>query len=115
MMLILANVIGWITAHGRVILIGLALVVVIVASAVTFNRCKSKPHLDERQIQKANEAIEKHNDEKLTEILAESDTRIDNIDSTLKEAEERTEKAKQNYDGMTTDELAAEIERRKNQ
>ena len=92
------------------------LLIVIVLVWVGIGRaCKTTPKLDEKQIQRAEAAKKQQNDAALKEILAESDTRIDNIDAGLKQAEENTRKAVKNYDGMTFDELAAEIERRKTQ
>lgn len=96
----------------------LAVMILVVVSVIVLGlwlrSCFHKePKLDEKQIQKAEQAVKERNDEQLKEILAESDTRIENIDTGIKQAEENTRNAKKNYDGMTVDELAAEIERRK--
>jgi hypothetical protein len=93
----------------------LPIVLVLVAAVFVFKACNKPPSLNEKQIQKAEQAVKERNDKVLKEILAESDTRVDAIDSNIKLSEERTRDAVKSYEGMTVDELAAEIERRKNQ
>jgi len=100
--------------HPRAVLIGIALILVIVASMFTYSWCgKRKARLNEEQIQKAQQAIESRNDEKLKQILAEADTADDNIDAGLKQAEENVKNAKKKYDHLSSDELAKELESRK--
>lgn len=100
--------------HWRIVVIGLALLVVIIASMFTYRSCqRSKAKLDEQQTIKAQQAIETHNDEKLKQILAEADTRDDNIDLAVKQAEENTRQAKKKYDNLSSEELAKELESRK--
>jgi len=99
--------------------IGVALAVitaVLIVSVVIFKACgKRKAALTAKQTVEAQIAVEQRNDEKLRTILAEADTADDNIDAGIKQAELNTANAKKNYDGLTTDELATEIERRKTQ
>jgi hypothetical protein len=94
------------------ILLGL---VILITCIFVFRACNKPPKINEQEIQKAEEAVKTRNDKALKEILAQSDVREQGIDNSVKAAEEATEKAKQNYDGWTTDELAAELEKRKNQ
>lgn len=100
--------------NWRIVLIGLAILAVIIASGLTYRWCGNrKARLNEEQIQKAQEAIKTRNDEKLKQILAEADTAEDNIDANIKQAEQRTADAKKSYEGWSTDELAKELESRK--
>ena len=100
--------------NWRIVLIGLAILAVIIASGLTYRWCGSrKARLNEQQIQKAQEAIKTRNDEKLKQILAEADTAEDNIDANIKQAEENTRNAKKKYDHLSSDELAKELESRK--
>lgn len=97
-------------------LVPVAIVLVLVLIVVGYQACKPGPaKLDEGQIQKAEQAIKTRNDAALKTILAESDTRVENIDAGIKQAEENTRQAVKKYDGFSLDELAAEIERRKTQ
>jgi hypothetical protein len=74
--------------------------------------CNKPPRLNEKQIQKAQDAIAKQEREEMLEVLAESDTAEDAIDSNIKQIELDREAAKQNYTGLSNDELATELERR---
>jgi len=100
--------------NWRVVLIGLAILVVIIASGLTYRWCGNrKAKLNEQQIQKAQDAIKTRNDEKLKQILAEADTAEENIDAGIKQAEINTANAKKKYDHLSSDELAQELENRK--
>lgn len=101
----------WVSVAFLIVMIAVVLVPVM----LVYKACNKPPKLDEKQIQKAEQAIKNRNDIELKQILAESDTQSRNIDAGIKQAEENTRQAVKNYDGMTTDELAAEIERRKSQ
>lgn len=116
-MLFLANIAGYVALNWQKLLkiAGICVILIIIFAVLLQVRgCLNKPpKLDEKQIQKAQAAIEQRNDEKLKQILAESDTAADNIDSTILQAEQNTRNAVRNYDGWTAEQLAAEIERRK--
>lgn len=78
---------------------------------------KTPAKLNEAEIQKGQQAIEQHNDEKLKEVLAAADAREQGIDANVARSDANVkvavEEAKKKYDGMTNDELAAELEKRK--
>lgn len=111
-MLTILNIIGWITGHARYILVGLAIIVLFVAAGLTFRACKSKPKFDEAAIKKAQDAIAKDDRKAMVEILAESDAKEQEIDGSIKAAEQKTEEAKKNYVGKTNQELADELNAR---
>lgn len=100
---------------ARRVVVLLFAIAVIVPGVFIYRACTKPPKIDEKQLQKVEQAIKERNDEKLKDVLAESDTRIENLDSGILQAEENTRQARKNYDGMTFDELAAEIERRRNE
>ena len=104
------NIFFFLVAKWQIVVSAIIVLFVVV---FVYKACNKPPKLDEKQIQKAEQAVKERNDEVLKEILADSDTRLDNIDSNIKQAEERTREAKKNYSDWTADELAAEIERRK--
>lgn len=116
-MLIMANILGWIYAHWKWavgVIVGIILLVVLFSVSMRVYRWFNPlPKLDEVQIQKGEQAIQQKNDERLKDILAESDTAVENADTTIKQAEQNTEDARKTYDSWTTDELLKEFERRK--
>lgn len=116
-MLIMANILGWIYAHWKWavgVIVGIILLVVLFSVSMRIYRWFNPlPKLDEVQIQKGEQAIKDRNDAKLKDILAESDTAVENADTTIKQAEQNTEDARKTYDSWTTDELLKEFERRK--
>lgn len=100
--------------NWRVVVTGLAILVIIIAAGLTYRWCGvRKARLNEQQIQKAEEAVKTRNDEKLKQILAEADTAEDNIDAGIKQAELNTANAKKKYDHLSSDELAKELEARR--
>ena len=116
-MLIMANILGWIYAHWKWavgVIVGIILLVVLFSVSMRIYRWINPPaKLDEVQIQKGEQAVKDRNDAKLKEILAESDTAVENADTTIKQAEQNTEDARKTYDSWTMDELLKEFERRK--
>ena len=116
-MLIMANILGWIYAHWKWavgVIVGIILLVVLFSVSMRIYRWFNPlPKLDEVQIQKGEQAIQQKNDERLKDVLAESDTAVENADTTIKQAEQNTEDARKTYDSWTTDELLKEFERRK--
>lgn len=116
-MLIMANILGWIYAHWKWavgVIVGIVLLVVLFSVSMRVYRWFNPlPKLDEVQIQKGEQAIQQKNDERLKDVLAESDTAVENADTTIKQAEQNTEDARKTYDSWTTDELLKEFERRK--
>lgn len=114
-MLILANIVGFVSLYWRYFATGLAVLVLLVAVVFTYRSCSRPAKLDEAAIQKAQDAIAENDRRKMIEVLAESDTKEAEIDSTLKQIEIDRERAKKNYIDKTNAELAAELERRARQ
>lgn len=116
-MLIMANILGWLYAHWKLVLcviVGIVLLIVLFSVSMRIYRwVNPPPKLDEVQIQKGEQAIQQKNDERLKDVLAESDTAVENADTTIKQAEQNTENARKTYDSWTTEELEREFERRK--
>jgi len=114
---------GWdiVKLQKRLILtfIGVVIIVVICLGLWLKSCLHHEPKLDEKAIQKAEQAVKDRNDAVLKEILIESDVKDAQIDANVANAAADTanaiHEAKQKYSNMNTDELAAEIERRKNQ
>lgn len=90
----------------------LPVVLVLVASIWLYRACSRPPKLDEKAIQKAQQAIAEQDRKAMVEILAESDTKEAEIDSNLKQIELDREAAKKNYTGLSNEQLGAELERR---
>lgn len=113
------NIAGWVVLHWRLVLTIIGAITLIICVALISRSCKSQPKLDEKEIQGSIKAIEQKNDQKLKEILANSDVRIEQIDANLANAKAATvnamHDARKKYENMTTEELAAEIERRSKQ
>lgn len=114
-MLILANIVGFVSLYWRYFATGLAVLVLLIAIVFTQRSCSRPAKLDEAAIQKAQNAIAENDRRKMIEVLAESDTKEAEIDSTLKQIEMDRERAKKNYTDKTNAELAAELERRAKQ
>lgn len=114
-MLILANIVGFVSLYWRYFATGLAVLVLLVAVVFTYRSCSKPAKLDEAAIQKAQNAIAENDRRKMIEVLAESDTKEAEIDSTIKQIEIDRERAKKNYIDKTNAELAAELERRARQ
>lgn len=113
-MLVIANIIGWVVLNKRLVAYIAGFLVLALVIIFVWRACRpGPPKLDEKQIQKYEQAVKERNDKALKEILAESDVRVQGIDNSIKASEEATEKAKRSYEGWSTDELAAELERRK--
>ena len=112
MSLILANIIGWIAAHWRLVAGAVAVVFLVIVFGLIFRSCNKPPKLDQKEIQKAQQAIQEQDRKVMVEILTNSTVREQAIDSNIKQAEEATEAAKRDYSKLSNDELAAELERR---
>lgn len=101
--------------HWKIVLPAIGLLILVV---FLYRACQKPPHLNEAEIQKAEIAVKEHNDKVLKDILVESDVREKQIDANVANAEKTTQDAilesKQRYQDLSSDELAAEIERRKN-
>lgn len=101
------------------VLAGLGLIVVIVLGLWLKACLTNPPKLDEKAIQEAQTAIKERNDAELKRILVESDVKEKAIDESLANAEAEKLKAikesKDKWASASTDELAAELERRANQ
>jgi hypothetical protein len=116
-MLIIANIIGWARVHWRVLAYGVAALVLLIAVGVIYKGCgKHEPKFNQKEVTEAQNAVETHNVEKQKDVLAKSDVREEKDVEQINEGDAATkqaiEDAKHKYDGMTNDELAAELERR---
>ena len=115
--LFFANLFGWVVARWRIFAVAAGLIVIIIIGGLVFRACKPKAKLNESEIQKGEQAVKERNDKELREILANVDAREEVIAGNVANAERETEKAKEEskkkYEAMNTDELAAELEKRK--
>ena len=94
---------------------GIVLVAVLVAVVAT--KCgRREPKLNQPEIIKAQQAIEKQDRQQMIEILAQSDAREKAADAEAMRAESNTAQAvresKQEWAEKSNDELAKELERR---
>lgn len=93
------------------------LAVLIIAVVLGVRSCGKAPKLNEAEIQKGEQAVKERNDKELREILVNSDVREAQIEANVSNAKAETinaiAEAKEKYANMNTDELAAELERRK--
>lgn len=112
MMLILANIFGWIVAHWKLVAGMVAVFLVTVLFVMVLRSCNKPPKLDQQEIIKAQQAIAENDRKEMIEVLAESAVKEQGIDNSVKAAEQATEKAKQDYSKLTNDQLAAELEKR---
>lgn len=112
MSLILANIIGWIVAHRRIVAVIGATALLLLVVLIGVRSCRNTPKLNQQEVIKAQDAIEKQDRKTMIEVLTNSDVREQAIDSNIKQAEEATRVAKQNYADKTNAELSAELERR---
>lgn len=115
--LFLKNVAGWVIAHWRLVagVVGVFLLVIVVA--IAFRSCNKPPKLDEAEIQKGEQAVRERNDKVLREILTNSLVEEKQIEANVTNAKAETvnaiAEAKEKYSNMNTNDLAAELERRK--
>lgn len=105
------------TWQPKLIALGVLLVLILVV-VFSFKGCgKSAPKLNEQEIQKGEQAVKERNDKELRQILTSSDVREAEIEANVANAKAETVNAiadaKAKYANMNTDELAAELERRK--
>lgn len=112
MSLIFANIIGWIVAHWRLVAVAAGVCILGILCIFVLRACNKPPKLDQKEIIEAQQAIAKEDRKEMIEILTNSDVREQAIESNIKQAEEATRQAKQNYSGKSNEELAAELERR---
>ena len=119
MSLLLANILGWIYANKRTVLI-VAGVFVLLCLVVGIYRCaKPAPKLNQAEIIKSQQAIEKQDRQQMIEILAASDAREKEADLIANQAEANTaaivRESKWEWAEKSNDELAKELERRAKQ
>lgn len=96
-------------------LLGIGAIVLVVVFGLVYRSCNKPPKLDQKEIIKAQQAIEANDRKVMVEILTNSDVREQGIDNSIKAAENATAQAKQSYQGKSNQELADELERRANQ
>ncbi len=113
--LFFANIFGWIIAHKRLVLYIVGGIVLFICVSLIYRACHKAPHLDEKQIQRAQDAIAKQDREEMVKVLTEAEVAEKQIDANLAEGEhqklEAIQEAKRKAAKMTNDELAAELER----
>lgn len=117
MMLILANIAGWIVAHWRIVAYITLAGVLFVGVGLIFSRCgKKQPKLDQQAIIKAQEAIAANDHKQMVEILANSDAQEAAIDQNVANSKAETINAaansRQTWSNANNADLAAELERR---
>lgn len=115
MSLLLANILGWLVAHWRLVAGAVGVLLLLLLFGLVYRACNRPPKLDQKEIIEAQQAIQKNDRKVMVEILAESDVREQAIDNSIKAAEQATENAKKNYSQLSNDELAKELERRLNE
>lgn len=120
-MLVIANILGWIAAHRRWLIYGiagivLALVLFIVGSHI-WSWAFPPPKLNEQEIQLGERAIEQHNDALLRNVIANSEARTAEIDATLDNTEAQIKRnqsaAEDKWRNASREELQAEFDRRR--
>lgn len=104
--------------HWLKFVIGAVAIIVLFVGAIVYKRWTT-PTLNQREIQKIEQGIRTSNAELIKQGLAESDARVqvgvDEVAKTDEEAKKVQEAAKEavkDYEGWTSEELAAEAERR---
>lgn len=85
-MLLFANIIGWIVANKHMLIVGGALVIVLIAVLVGFNRCKKPIKMDEAQIQAAQKAIAEQDRKVMEKVFIDSEVQQQEIDETVADA-----------------------------
>lgn len=99
----------------RLLLIGFALIFAFVILGVTcgYQACNKPATLNEKQIQKGEQAKKDANDKALKQVLAESDARVETeIDAPILVVEEATRQAEKKYENWTREQAQAEFDRR---
>jgi hypothetical protein len=114
--LFLANILGWIVAHKRLVFTVLGIVALLILVFMAYRGCKSTPQLNEAEIQRGQEAVKQRNDEELRKILVESEAREAVIDANIANAEREKvnaiHEARQKWANANISELQAEFDRR---
>lgn len=109
----LKRVFWFVTDNWKVVLPAIGVLIVVI---FVYRACHKAPHLNEAQIQKAQQAIAVQDREQMKEVLVESEVQEKQINANLANAE--TEKlnalaeARKKAEQMTNQELADELERR---
>jgi hypothetical protein len=117
MSLIIANIIGWARVHWRLLAYGVAALVLLIAVVVIYQSCgKSKPKLNEAEIQQGEAAKKAANDKELREILVQSDAREKEIEANVIDANSAKvnaiQESRDKWANASRDELQAEFDRR---
>ena len=115
--LLIANILGFINAYRTYFILGgLALLFVVIL--ISARSCgKREVKLDEREIQQINNDIQDRNDGKLREKLAEITVKekviSGEVSNSAANTANATQKAREDAARLTTDQLAAELEKYK--
>ena len=115
----LANLVGWMAAHWRMVAI-LATICLIALLSILFTRsCGPKPKLNEAEIQQGERAVQERNDAALKEILVQSEVREKEIEANVANAEKEKinaiHESRKKWANANIDDLRQEFERRKNE
>lgn len=118
-MLTILNIIGFIREHWRSFAIALCGCLLATMFLGLVRSCNRPPKINEKEIQKAQEAIAKRDRAEMIEVLAKSEADEKQIDANAMDASGRTanavSQARRQVSELTNEELAREIERRLNQ
>ena len=116
--LTIKNAFGWLVAHGRLVLYVLLGLGLLIGFGLVYRSCMKPPapHLNEKEINDAQVAIETHDAKKMQEVLTNSDVRVAVVDSNVANAKnqtiEATQESKAKWANANVDDMAAELERR---
>jgi hypothetical protein len=102
-------------AHWRILTL---ITVLLIAGIVVLHSCgRSKPKLNEAEIQKAEQAIKTRDMEELKTILVNAEVKEAAIDGNLSNAKQRTvqaaDESRRKYEGMSIEEMEKLLEERK--
>lgn len=80
MLLVIANVIGWIVAHWRMVLTIVGLIFVLTAVALLWNRCKKEVKFDQATVDKINNGNRKEREQELRKKVEDNADVIKTVD-----------------------------------
>ena len=116
MSLIFANIIGWIVAHWRIVVIGAAAVVLFLVILFTFKSCNKPSVMTEQEKQEVLNAIADRDEKKLKEKLIEIEVKEQVIEGNVANAHAEKVNAiadsKKKWANANISDLQAEFDRR---
>lgn len=100
--------------YARLALIAIVGLILLITTVFIFKACDSPPQLNEKQIQKVQQAIEKQERDEMVETLAQIEVETKGIDANLANADNEKLKAfieaRDKARSMTNEELAKALE-----